>query len=227
MKINGKFLKAFWLDTIGQEDKAHKVLALDTLERKNDYRKTAALLCAVLAVGGTLAGVAAVGLPFGLAPLALLLVSVRKMQIIATKKETPAPATPAVGLLAMPAIDVEERAAQPVEGKKSLREKVKWQGQNLMIQLRTRSWSKWAALVVVAGLVAASVHTGVKHVQNVQKELCKCPLTVEPPKQGKPQGVTKLLSEPKPVVKPKAVKPKAPPKADKHQQEVDHARSVT
>jgi len=80
------------------------------------------------------------------------------------------------------------------EGKKSLGEKVRWLGQNAMIQLRTRRWVMWT-LIVVFGLGAVlSLHSWNKGTV-APKSVCECPLKIEPPVQGKAQPTPKAKAK--------------------------------
>jgi hypothetical protein len=75
---NGKFWAALFYDAVGAEDKAHKVMSLDTLDEKKDYWLNVAGVCATAGI---------IGAPFTYyLSLLLLLVSARKMQLYFTKK---------------------------------------------------------------------------------------------------------------------------------------------
>lgn len=78
---NGKFWAALFYDAVGAEDKAHKVMSLDTLDEKKDYWLNVAGVCAT---AGIL--LAPVFPPWSYLSLLLLLVSARKMQLYFTKK---------------------------------------------------------------------------------------------------------------------------------------------
>jgi hypothetical protein len=79
MNFDPNFFKGLWYDTIGQEDKAKKILSLNTLEEKKDYWKQVAIFCGVVGIAGAF-------FTYGIS-LLLLLVSARKMQLYYTKKQ--------------------------------------------------------------------------------------------------------------------------------------------